>query len=56
MTSSAEFLDHIVQEDFVRPENRGLVLVANTAEEMLEKLAAWQAPEHIEKWMDIGKT
>jgi hypothetical protein len=50
-----EFLDHIVQEDFVRPENRGLVLVAADAHEMLDKLGAWQVPPHIEKWMDVEK-
>jgi predicted Rossmann-fold nucleotide-binding protein len=40
-----------VKEDFVRPENRELILVASTAEEMLEKLEAWEPPGHIEKWM-----
>jgi uncharacterized protein (TIGR00730 family) len=50
-----DFLDHTVREDFVRPENRGLVLVADDEKEMLDKLAAWQPPAHIEKWMDVGK-
>jgi uncharacterized protein (TIGR00730 family) len=50
-----EFLDHIVREDFVRPENRGLVLVASDEREMLDKLTAWQPPAHIEKWMDVEK-
>jgi hypothetical protein len=50
-----EFLDHIVQEDFVRPENRGLVLVAGSEAELLDKLSAWQVPPHIEKWMDVEK-
>ena len=50
-----EFLDHAVREDFVRKENRGLVLVATTAEEMLEKLSAWSPPTHIEKWMGVEK-
>lgn len=50
-----EFLDHAVREEFVRKENRGLVLVATTAEEMLEKLSAWSPPTHIEKWMGVEK-
>lgn len=50
-----EFLDHIVQEDFVRPENRGLVLVATSEADMLDQLSAWQPPAHIEKWMDVEK-
>lgn len=50
-----QFVDHAVRENFVRPENRGLILVAPSAEEMLEKLAAWEPPAHIEKWMEKAK-
>jgi uncharacterized protein (TIGR00730 family) len=50
-----QFLDHAMREDFVRPENRGLVLVASTPEQMLEQLAAWTPPAHIEKWLDEAK-
>jgi uncharacterized protein (TIGR00730 family) len=50
-----QFLDHAVREDFVRPENRGLVLVASTPEQMLDQLAAWAPPAHIEKWLDEAK-
>jgi uncharacterized protein (TIGR00730 family) len=50
-----QFLDHAVREDFVRPENRELVLVASTPEQMLEGLAAWTPPAHIEKWLDEAK-
>jgi predicted Rossmann-fold nucleotide-binding protein len=49
------FLDHAAQEAFVRPENRELVLVADTAEEMLDRLEQWRAPQHVEKWIDSGK-
>ncbi|HWX54419.1 MAG TPA: TIGR00730 family Rossman fold protein [Verrucomicrobiae bacterium] len=47
-----EFLDHAVTEQFLRPENRKLVLVAETPEQMLERISAWKPPEHIEKWLD----
>jgi uncharacterized protein (TIGR00730 family) len=50
-----EFLDHAVREQFVRPENRNLVLVASTPEEMLNKLVDWAPPAHIEKWLDEAK-
>jgi uncharacterized protein (TIGR00730 family) len=47
-----EFLDHAVQEGFLRPENRDLVMVASSPKEMLEKLIAWKPPQHIKKWLD----
>ena len=50
-----QFVDHAVREDFVRAENRELILVASSAEEMLKKLEAWRPPVHIEKWLDEAK-
>jgi uncharacterized protein (TIGR00730 family) len=44
-------LDHAVDEQFVRPENSELVLVARRPELMLERLGAWTPPAHIEKWL-----
>lgn len=49
------FLDHATGEAFLQPENRELVLVASTAEQMLNRLAAWRAPAHIESWLDAEK-
>lgn len=48
-------LDHAVDEQFVRPENAQLVLVAATPEGMLERLLEWTPPSHIESWLDAGK-
>lgn len=48
-------LDHAVDEQFVRPENSELVLVAATPEGMLHRLMEWAPTEHIEKWIDKGK-
>jgi len=48
-------LDHAVDEQFVRPENAQLVLVASTPEGMLERLQEWTPPGHIESWLDPGK-
>jgi uncharacterized protein (TIGR00730 family) len=44
-------LDHAVDEQFVRPENSQLVLVARRPELMLERLQEWTPPAHIEKWL-----
>ena len=44
------FLDHAVEENFVHPENRKMILVGTTAEEILEKIQSWHPPSHLEKW------
>jgi uncharacterized protein (TIGR00730 family) len=44
--------DGAVDEGFVRPEHRGLVLVASAAAEILDALAAWDAPPATGKWVD----
>jgi uncharacterized protein (TIGR00730 family) len=49
------FVDHAVQEDFVRAENRRLILVGSTPEDVLDKIAGWKPPEHLEKWLDRAK-
>lgn len=49
------FIDHAVSEDFVRAENRGLILVGSTPEEVLDKIAAWKPPMHLERWLDRAK-
>lgn len=49
------FLNHAVSEDFVRPENRDLILVASSPEEILEKISLWRPPAHVERWLDRAK-
>lgn len=46
------FLDHAVSEGFVRRENRDLVLVGSTPEEVLEKISSWRPLVHVERWLD----
>lgn len=48
------FLDHAVEENFVRPENREMILVGTTAEGILEKIQSWKPPGHVEKWV-VGR-
>ena len=42
------FLDHAVAEGFIRPEHREMLLVANSAEELMRKIASYNAP-HADK-------
>jgi hypothetical protein len=43
--------DHAVEERFLKPKNRGLVLARETAAELLEALEEWR-PVRVEKWLD----
>ncbi|HEY6352588.1 MAG TPA: TIGR00730 family Rossman fold protein [Candidatus Angelobacter sp.] len=49
------FLDHSVEENFVRQENRDMIVVGTTPEEILDRIRSWTSPKHVEKWLDPGK-
>jgi uncharacterized protein (TIGR00730 family) len=42
--------DHAVEERFLKPENRGLVLARDQPADLLQALEEWR-PTHIEKWL-----
>jgi hypothetical protein len=44
-------LDHAVQERFLKPQNRALVLARDKPVELLQALEDWR-PVHVEKWLD----
>lgn len=44
-------LDRAVEEGFIRPENRDLVLVETELEALLERFATWRSPV-TENWLD----
>ncbi|HUO16938.1 MAG TPA: TIGR00730 family Rossman fold protein [Verrucomicrobiae bacterium] len=44
-------LDHAVEERFLKPENRALVLTRDTVPALLQALQEWQ-PVTVEKWLD----
>lgn len=46
------WLDHTVQESFLRPKHRELLLVADTVPQLLDTLAAWTPPEPTTKWVE----
>ena len=43
--------DHAVEERFLNPENRALVLARESPAELLRALEEW-SPVHVEKWLD----
>lgn len=45
-----DFLDHTATEGFIRPQHRELVLVAETAEEILKRMKAFRPPAEV-KWV-----
>jgi uncharacterized protein (TIGR00730 family) len=46
-----EMFDHAVEERFLKPENRALVLARDEPADLLQALEEWR-PAHIEKWLD----
>jgi len=44
-------LDHAVEEKFLKPQNRALVLSRNTPQDLLQAFDQWR-PVHVEKWLD----
>ena len=49
------FLDHAVDERFVRPPHRALLLVDDAPERLLDAMARYRAPR-VEKWIDRSET
>ena len=50
-----KFLDHTVDQQFVRPIHRSSVLVAHSAAELLDRFERYQ-PQQVEKWIDRDQT
>lgn len=46
-----DLFDAATAQGFIRPEHRGLVLVAGDPHGVLDALAAWQAPPPTRKWV-----
>jgi uncharacterized protein (TIGR00730 family) len=51
----AAFLDHAVEQRFLRPETRAMLSVADTLEGVLEKFERWR-PAPVHKWIDLDAT
>ncbi|WP_370655553.1 TIGR00730 family Rossman fold protein [Candidatus Binatus sp.] len=54
-TQMLAFLDHAVDERFLRSQHRGMLLVETEPIAMLDRLAAYRPPK-IEKWIDRSAT
>lgn len=46
-----DFLDHAVNERFVRAEHRDMIVMENDPQRLLTRLGDWTLPE-VSKWMD----
>jgi len=49
------FVDHSIEQGFIRPENRAMISVATTGGALLDMLDAYEAPV-VEKWIDRRST
>ena len=49
------FIDHSIDERFVRRENRAMVIVSNTPDGLLELFDEY-VPPLVEKWIDTAST
>lgn len=49
------FLDHAVAEGFVRPEHRGMILVDDDPDRLLDRMAHHRPPP-VPKWIDAAET
>jgi uncharacterized protein (TIGR00730 family) len=50
----AAWLDHAVEQRFLKPEHRSMLLSAPEPAELLDLLAAWSPPA-VTKWLDRGE-
>jgi uncharacterized protein (TIGR00730 family) len=51
----AALLDHAVTEGFLRPQHRAVLSVASEPAELLDRLAAFEAPT-VGKWLELDET
>jgi predicted Rossmann-fold nucleotide-binding protein len=49
------FLDHAVAEQFVKPPHRGILLVEQQPDALLDRFASYQAPS-THKWVEREQT
>ena len=49
------FIDHGIDQGFIRPEHRSLILVDRSPDALLDRLAAYQPPS-LMKWLDRSST
>ena len=50
-TPLLQMLDHAVEQCFLKPQNRALVLARNTPAELLDAFEDWR-PVYVDKWLD----
>src|SRR3546814_11181733 len=50
----SHFLDHLVEEGFVRSQHREMLQRSDESQALIELLDAWQPPTH-SRWAKIGR-
>jgi uncharacterized protein (TIGR00730 family) len=45
------FLEHAIEERFVKPEHYSMLLIDTDADRLLDRMAQWEPPT-VEKWLD----
>jgi uncharacterized protein (TIGR00730 family) len=47
-----QWLDRVVQEQFIKPQHRNMLIVESQPHTLLEALSAYQAPVGVNKWVE----
>jgi uncharacterized protein (TIGR00730 family) len=50
------FFDHAVAEGFLQPRHRAMIQIAEEPEALLDRLASYRPPPHVQKWIDERET
>jgi len=50
-----EFLDHCVEDRFIKPEHRKMLLVAQSPSELIGQFRNYEGPK-VEKWIDMQRS
>ncbi len=50
-----QFIDHAVEEGFIRPVHRGLVMMESDPKKLIDALESYK-PTHIDKWISRDET
>lgn len=49
------WIDHALDQGFIRPQHRSLIVIDSAPAALLDKLAAYQAPPSLVKWLDFDE-
>lgn len=47
-----QWLDHVVQEQFIRPQHRGMLIVESQPQALLKAMSEYEVPTGVVKWVE----